>query len=450
MEDLITTVRNHILDRLEGGDLETGAKLSGSRDLARETGISVPTVQNALETLVREGILETVSRRGTFIRAEWESRLVPNSMLAGFSGHGHFRNEFCRQIKTEIPELWLSKRLKHAIFEIRPTHYVQSHCMEYLDLSELFEQNFPNQDEFFMKPFESFRISGRLVGVPLLFSPRVIFYNPSLLRLAGCRMPGVGWTWDDFIGCVRNLRQIIPPGAIFNWYSGIHVWMNFVARTGGCLINPEAGDPIQIDSAATRRGLRLFRELRHELWGDEFYWPDRHAEAFLNGRAAMMISQREFMPMIVESGLKDWNTAPLPLIPDGQDVNVQATDLLCIRRECLDLPLAGKLLRFLLSEAFQNRIADFKYGIPIRKNAAGRTIDFNDPRDMLFFNEIPKMYPHYNIESVDLFNIISQGIARLLASDEDIDAGTAEIADMARTYLKIKNYNTQINVLKGA
>ena len=196
---------------------------------------------------------------------------------------------------------------------------------------------------------------------------------------------------------------------------------------------------MRIDAPETRRGLHLFRALRHELWGTQFHRLQDYEQDFLAGKAAMSsLSPRQFMTDIISSGLRDWATVELPLIPGGADLNVQATDALCIRRECVDFKLAKRLLQFLLGESFQNRLADWKYGIPVLKSAAGRSIDFNDPRDVLFVTETPKMYATYHLESVDLFNMVCAGIGQLLAGEDDIDSGCKEIADMVRTYLKIQ------------
>ena len=95
-------------------------------------------------------------------------------------------------------------------------------------------------------------------------------------------------------------------------------------------------------------------------------------------------------------------------------------------------------LCLLAAKEVQDYIAKEKYGIPIRKSAVGATIDCTDPRDVLFLSETPKMCSHYHLDSAEIYNLVCQGIANLLAGDEDIDTGTAELAEMVRTSLKIR------------
>ena len=113
-------------------------------------------------------------------------------------------------------------------------------------------------------------------------------------------------------------------------------------------------------------------------------------------------------------------------------------DGLLVAVGCLIVLLGKRLLKFLLSPEFQNCLARWNYGIPIRKSAVGATIDCTDPRDVLFLSETPKMCSHYHLDSAEIYNLVCQGIANLLAGDEDIDTGTAELAEMVRTSLKIR------------
>ena len=58
------TVRKYVLERLEDGSFSAGMRLPGSRKIAEELNISRPVVQNALDTLVSEGILKAAQRSG--------------------------------------------------------------------------------------------------------------------------------------------------------------------------------------------------------------------------------------------------------------------------------------------------------------------------------------------------------------------------------------------------
>lgn len=438
MKEKNNSVRHFVLGMLESGALAAGDKLPGAREIARQTGKPLPAVQGELEMLVQEGVLETAARKGTFVHPLWSSRILQRN-LSLFRAELPWLEDFRRMAGESLPELWISEQFPESVFEIQTTHYVQSHHNEYMDLNELFADCFPDTSDFFLKTFDAFRVGPRLTGIPIIYSPRVIFYNPRLFRQAGCPTPGANWSIDEFRECIRRLRTILPPVDTFCWHTKQFYWINFILRSGGCLIDPGAEDCVKIDSPETRRGLKLFRQLRHDMGIGNFTYPDDFEKNFLSGRAGMLIQPREFMSEVRKSGFRDWSTAPLPLIEGGANLNAQATDVFCVRRECVDLNLAARLLKLLLSEEFQSCLVDWSYGLPIRKSLMGSCVDYSDERDTLFLAEIPHMHSHYNLDSVEVYNLVCDGIADLMAGDEDIDKGTADLAGLLRTYLKIRN-----------
>lgn len=439
MEDKSALVRNYILAQLEEDALKEGDCLPGARALAKITGTSLTTVQNVLDIMNDEGILETKSRCGTFIRENWMAQR-PKHVLSLQWSNILVRPEFQAAIRGAVPELWISQKFRASVFEIRTSHYIQSHHGDYLDLTEMFESCFPDRKDFITVPFEAFRYGRHLAGVPIIYSPRVIYYNPAIFTRAGCRIPEAGWDWNDFLDCIDKLQKVLPPDDVFPWNTVPGNWMTILLRAGGSLIDRDAEDRVRIDSPATRRGLRLYQELRQRLNNNTDAFSTRtFFQRFAEGKSAMLMAPREFMFFMCESGFDGWNTAPLPRIPGGRDVNLQAADLFCVRRECVDLNLAARLLKLMLSGDFQNLLAKWKYGIPVRKSAISRSIDYSDPRDVIFLTETPKIQTRYNLDSVELYNMVYAGISHLLHSDDDVDEAASQLANMVRVYLKICN-----------
>ncbi|UKI30602.1 MAG: winged helix-turn-helix domain-containing protein [Lentisphaeria bacterium] len=73
-------VRHYILSQLENGEETAGSKLPSALEIAGRLNISLLTVQNALATLVNEGVLRTVPRQGTFIDNEWQKRILQTNI----------------------------------------------------------------------------------------------------------------------------------------------------------------------------------------------------------------------------------------------------------------------------------------------------------------------------------------------------------------------------------
>ncbi|OQA83163.1 MAG: Maltose-binding periplasmic protein precursor [Lentisphaerae bacterium ADurb.Bin242] len=432
MKSKNTVIRNYVLGLMESGSCSGGDKIPAARDLAVRLGISQLTVQNALETMNKEGLLKVVPRQGTYVSEEWTNRILQSSISAYIAWKRLPWGEyFLKNIPDQIPQLHCSIRMPRGVFEIVPTSTVLMNQDQYLDLELLLDRCFPDKSDFHAEQFDSFRCKGRLVGLPFLFSPRVMLYNPRILKKNGCPVPSPDYTWEDFLGCVRRLGKRLPAENVFVWNASYYNWMTCVLRAGGSLIDPNAEDPVKIDSPATRHGLKLFRDLRYAL-GVEM--SSSYEDMFEKGKTAFAIGARQVVGRLKQNGVHDWNVLPLPRIPGGCDTSLQATELLCVRKECVDMECAKALIRFFLSEAFQKHLAELKYAIPIRKSVLQPS---NDPHDILFEREVLKVHSRHHLDSPELFRLVCDGIHDLLTGDADIEEGTAELAGMLRVFIRI-------------
>ena len=438
-QDKLTIVRNWILDRIESGEVPAGEKLPVTRDIAAATGISLLIVQSAVESLSNEGVLYKVPRHGVYVHPDWRGRILQRNVFFFDPLYKlPYREELIDRLGREFPHLRVVREFRHGMFELRATGYLQSHHAEYADLSEIFRAVFPDDADFTGAPFDACRLNGRLVGLPLLFSPRVMFYNTELLGKAGVAEPGAGWTWNDFRKSLAAFRPILPPEKRYYWKAEPFLWMNYLRRAGGTLIDPAAGDPVRIDTPETRRGLSAIYQILHEN-GIPFvprhpnYW-----ERFIDGELPFIEQPRQFLLLLNSCNCKNWRLAPLPAFPGGIDTTMQATEIFCVRKECADMHTAAGLVRLLLGKSFQNFIAESRYGIPVRISAMQRSLDPHDPGDCLFLSEVPKMTTNYHLSDSTLYKLVITGINRVLAGEVGVDDGTAELAAMTRTFLKLR------------
>jgi ABC-type glycerol-3-phosphate transport system substrate-binding protein len=428
-------IRCHILDQLEIGTLKAGDRLPGARELAEQLGVSFLKVQQALEGLCRDGILQTVNRRGTYIQKTWQDCVLPENISIF-----RMRNEFpwlpgIRQIiEGHMPGVRFTGAFPVGAMELKTTFHVQTHWEQYQDLTEILEECYPDLDDFFEQPFEAGRIGGKLVGIPFIFSPRVVFYNPTLFAKANCPLPTDHWTWDDFLTTVRQLGTTLPSDQIVNWHFEPFYWMNFVMRAGGRLIRSDDENPVQIDSPQTRQGLRHFRELGQALGYHEVGNTSRD---FKRGQSAMYICERQYVHQMMHAGFDDWQTVSLPMIPGGENISTQATDLLCIHKASTNPEAAMQYIKLMLSPQAQDFIGKEKYGIPIRKSSAFKSIDLTSPRDAIFAREISRISAEYNLDFPHLTQTMVAGIQQMLRENRSIERTTSELAAMARQYMSI-------------
>lgn len=66
-ESIYEQIENQIRDQIVDGTLERGSALPSIRKLARALGISIITVRRAYDDLEREGYIDTVLGKGSFV-----------------------------------------------------------------------------------------------------------------------------------------------------------------------------------------------------------------------------------------------------------------------------------------------------------------------------------------------------------------------------------------------
>lgn len=428
-------IRSHILDQLENGTLHGGDQLPGARELAMQLDVSFLKVQQAIEGLCRDGILQAVNRRGTFVQKTWQDCVLPENIsifrtpdefpwLAGIRD----------LIESHMPGVRFTYAFPVGAMELKTTFHVQTHWEQYQDLTEILEECYPDLDDFFDKPFEAGRIGGKLVGIPFIFSPRVVFYNPTLFEKAHCPLPTDNWTWDEFLTTINKLRQTLPIDQIVNWHFEPFLWMNFVMRAGGRLIRSGVADPVQIDSPQTRQGLRYFREMGQALDYNEV---GTTARDFKRGKSAMYICERQHVHQMMHADFDNWQTVNLPMFPGGENITTQATDLLCIHKYSSNPQAAKQYIKLMLSPQAQDFIGREKYGIPIRKSSAFKSLDLASPRDAIFARGISHLSAEYNLQYPHLTHTIVAGIQQMFRENRNIDRTTSELAALARQYMSI-------------
>lgn len=263
-------IRNLLLDKIERGEWRPGAKLPGARQLAGEVGCCFTHLQSVLESLVQQGILLSVPRSGTYVRENWEKRLLQGTLrLHRAAPEDCTRQVYSAPISQEHPELRLTWKFDRAVYEIQVSHYLLGHHSQYLDLGPIFRKLYPDPSAFFPAPFRQFLVNGKLCGIPLLFSPRIIAYNRELFKQCGVELPRPGWSWEEFIACIRKLRSKLPAERVFPFNHALYEFYPIAARFGGRIIEPDQPDPVRVDAPEMLRGLDHYLMLRDLLGPEE-------------------------------------------------------------------------------------------------------------------------------------------------------------------------------------
>lgn len=431
--DKLQFARESILHRIECGEFPAEAKLPAAAKYCETIGVSFVVVQLAYNSLIRDGILYSIPRQGTFVRKDWRSRILPGSIQT-------YRSvwlELLKPLKAETPELFLSNSFCEGAFEIRFSNDTQLHASEYLDLTEFFEAEFPDKSDFFQEKIEQFRSRhGKLFGIPLIFSPWVICYHPDLIAEAGAPEPHSGWSWEEFLNLIRLLRRNLPPSRAFRLVSSSSIWMNFFLRAGGEIMGSrEEGYPILLDGAASVDALYRLRELRDAI-GEVEESPFNYREAFLKKETAMIVGTRQDAAF---HNPHPWRCVPLPRIPGGRECMRIGGDLFCVRRIVNDFHLVRKLIGYLFSPQLQDRLGALGYGIPIRRSSAIRSFNEHDPRDMVFLSEMAKIHPLNHFAWPELQVLINHALPRTWLLQESPETMTGELAAVLRAIIRYEH-----------
>ena len=439
MADKLNMVREYIFGELSAGRLKGGDKLPGAREFSRRIGVSHAVTQMAFQSLARDGILNSIPRSGSFIRNDWKMQLIPDSFFT-------FRPFWAELLEGRLPGgLNIHNSFNSGVFEIKTTAQALQRRNEYMDLSGIFQEIYPDPDDFFVRPFASFRtVSNGLFAIPLIFSPRMMCYNPEMLADAGCPEPRSGWGWDEFIEDLIKLRRLHPAERIFNLefdFSGA----NFIFRAGGGFFDSD-GKTVRLDSPETMNGIAKVRQI-YEALDIHGQWPaDKFCrQDFYAGKCAFFMAPRQDVRFDAEYL---WKCVPLPLIPGGTDVSLQSTDLLCVRRQGADLETVREVVRLLLSTAVQDQLGTLKYGIPIRKSSAMNSFSPEDSRDAVFLSEMPKISAEFNFESTEMLQLVFNGLHEIWLNGADPETTVGDIASALRTMVKYRNFSINKEAMK--
>jgi biotin operon repressor len=441
LADRTMQVRSHILSLLESGKLQAGERLPSARDLATELGISFIKVQQAIETLSFDGIIDVRSRVGAFVQAGWQERvLVENLSIFNRRDLLPWLDGLTPLIEADLPGLRFTHHFRHGVLEMRTTLPLQMHHDEYLDLQPIFDELFPRKEAFFQEPFAPFRIDGRLIGIPFIFSPRVVCYQPQIFDRYGIPQPTAGWTWEAFESACRRLSVVLPVGNVLNWNVSSYYWLNLVLRSGGGLLANDDVNPVRVDDPRTVAALQRFQALGKLLAPADPHEKSHFIDAFCEGEAAMALADRQFQSLLRFRGAEGWKTVPLPTIPGGRDVTSQATDLICVRKSCTNLALVRTYVKCMLSERVQDYMAEQRYGIPIRRSSAFSSLDYQDANDAVVIAEMAKLGAEPCVRDPALARQVFHGVEHLLASGADLTVGLPRLASAARIWSETSHY----------
>ena len=434
---VLSEIHEYILDLIEN-KLSPGAKLPGARSIAEHFSCSLPRVQTVLDLLEQSGVVESRPRSGTYVSADYKERLLLRNVVCSKFSNA-LTGEQRRWFRKSFPELHLTGAFHGGGVEILSSFTALTRRQHYQDLSEIFQECFPDgKKRFFTESLSPFYIEGKLFAIPVMFSPQILWYNPDLFRQAGVSMPENDWGKDDFLSALRQLHKRFSGRRVINFSPHFQQWSRFVHGSGALFFDPALPEPVQADSPKTLEVCLKYLELLRELDLAVDYDPDP-IKSFAEGKLALFSGFRQSAYYFREHGINF--TPGAVLMPDlGSGEKQLGAALIGFRNNFYDREKIKELLQFWLSDSIQETLGISNYGVPFLRSAAGKTLDPAKAPDCFLLDRIPALNAHCQIPSEELGEILMRSSFLINSSTpEQLPQILKELATTMRFIFKLRN-----------
>ena len=433
---VLSELHDYILTLIEK-ELSPGEKLPGARTIAERFSCSLPRVQTVLDSLEQSGVVESRPRSGTYVCCDCKERILTGNVVCS-SFLKALSEEQKKYFREQFPDLHLTGAFHGGGVEILSSFTILSRQNRYQDLTEIFEESFPDaRERFFMESLRPFCNEGKLFALPIMFSPQILWYNPELFRQTGTPLPENTWGEEEFFSAIRHLHRKLSGRRIINYTPAFQHWSNFVHACGGRFFDPALPEPVQADSPATVKACMKYAELLREL-DLAVDFNDDPVKAFAEGKLAMFCGFRQSAYYFREHKLNF--TPGAVFMPElGSGEKQLGAGLIAFRKNFHDREKIKKLLKFWLSDSIQTTLGENSYGIPFLRSAAMKSFDPAREPDRYFLEKMPVLNTVSHMPSEELGAILSRSSVVInTTSPENLPQILNELATTMRFITRIQ------------
>ncbi len=248
-----------------------------------------------------------------------------------------------------------------------------------------------NIEDFYSGLFNYGKIDGKLYGIPVGFTTRVVYYNKKLFDEAQVPYPQDGWTWSDFQDIAAKLTDKSKKQYGFGVRASNDtydlqgfVWSNgssFISDDGktieGYMNSPETAEAIQIFGDLVKNGSGVLVGGKGQQSGEDI---------FKAGKLAMWESGIWPLGGFKEAGI-DIGTVEMPAFPGKPVKGIIAESALSIAKDSKQKELAWEFVKFYVSaEAIKMRTAD----LPVRVSVVNELKVDQDPLYKPFYTMLER------------------------------------------------------------
>ncbi len=166
---------------------------------------------------------------------------------------------------------------------------------------------------FFPALLKTAAIRDQIYGIPVGYTPMVMYYNRRLFREAGVPYPDSSWTWDDFLKTAIKLTKREADGRTKQFGCMISMaGYTFVYPFGGHFFD-ETRQWFQLDQPKTLAALQFYGDLamKYHVTNSPTEKLFNSDQGFRQEAVAMIAAGRWQVPNFARTKL-DWEVAPMP------------------------------------------------------------------------------------------------------------------------------------------
>ncbi|WGU94350.1 extracellular solute-binding protein [Paenibacillus dendritiformis] len=419
LDEMVTVLRDDIIT----GRRAAGDYLPSEVALAEQFQLSKNSVRKGLERLVEEKLIEKVPRVGNRIADPGASGTVLlrfgyyrsviqeaalDQLIEGFQqAHPHIRVELVPLPYENYPDA-VSGYIGHDMLDVATVNYNDFRWLADEGHHELLEPLAPRAELY---PFiaDCFRHEGRLLGLPLIFSPVMLCYNRDHFLAHDLPEPDSSWRWPELMAAAERLgREPGTFGFYFHMLSN-NRWPVFLLQSGGRFEPDEAGN-VPVCGTKLMEGLRLTRELIDRQSAYPAYLSENDMDAerlFLQGKLSVIIATYFSLNHLKDAPFT-FDVAPLPYLNEAKSLLLAIG--LIVNRTSAAKEAALELVDYLLSYEAQLHIRQHTFSIPAHKKAAewnGKEMFPRPSRFSMYREVIPSLrfFTELGLHSADLQHV---------------------------------------------
>jgi len=187
------------------------------------------------------------------------------------------------------------------------------------------------KDQDFMNGFypgvtDSWKLDGKLVGLPGLLNTYSIFYNKKAFTDAGLTEPKIGWTYDDFFAAMEKLTTKKGGGQQFGYYAPLDpFYMSlYSVSAGGAPFADSIVNPTKVQiSPQFLEGVERYKDvIAKGYMTPPTYNLSNVMSSFKEGKVPMTLQGQWVADDLIRTAPKDlqWGVVPMPVVNTQSEI----------------------------------------------------------------------------------------------------------------------------------